>query len=481
MDVTSLERVARLVGSAVPPGADPQTPVGPDVVIDSRRVTASSLFIALPGERVDGHEFVASAADSGAAAALVARPVDAGLAELVVGDTQTALSDLARGVVETAVADGLTTIALTGSSGKTSTKDLLAQVLATHGQTVAPVGSQNNEIGVPLTACRVTAATRFLVSEMGARGIGHIASLCAIVPPRIGMVLNIGTAHLGEFKTREVTALAKSEIVTGLPPDGWAVLSATDPYVSAMAGATAARIAWFAVGEAEIGHPGALFVRADALEADDSQRYSFTLHVTGEGREPASHPVSLSVIGAHQVANAAAAAAAAIAAGMQPTDVAVALSAARPQSRWRMEVTDRPDGVTVINDAYNANPESMAAGLATAAALIASRRRTHPEARLFAVLGEMMELGDAAPAEHREVGRLAADAGVGTLLAVGGHADEIVAAAGSSGVDAVRVSDAEEAIATLDAVRPYDIVLIKASRGVGLEVVADALLRTQPC
>lgn len=208
---------------------DPAARVGPDVVIDSRQVSEGCLFVAIKGERFDGHQFVAAAATDGAAAALVSEPVDVDIPQLVVSDTAEGLTALATGIVAAALQSGLTSIGLTGSSGKTSTKDLLAQILSDDAETVAPPGSLNNEIGVPLTACRVGAHTRYLVSELGARGIGHIAHLCRIVSPTIGLVLNVGVAHLGEFGGVEATALAKGELVEGLPKAGWAILNADDP------------------------------------------------------------------------------------------------------------------------------------------------------------------------------------------------------------------------------------------------------------
>jgi UDP-N-acetylmuramoyl-tripeptide--D-alanyl-D-alanine ligase len=246
---------------------DPAVLVGPEVIIDSRKVSPGCLFVALPGERVDGHDFVGAASAGGAAAVLVGRALEAEATMLVVADPAAALAALASTVVRGAIADGLTTVAVTGSSGKTSTKDLLAQILAEVGPTVAPVGSQNNEIGVPLTATRVDTDTRFLVSEFGARGIGHIAWLCDVVPPQIGVVVNVGQAHLGEFGDQATIARAKGELVEALPAAGWAVLNADDALVSSMAARTSARIATFAVG-AEPGF-GEQRVWSEQAECDD--------------------------------------------------------------------------------------------------------------------------------------------------------------------------------------------------------------------
>ncbi|MDR1450290.1 MAG: UDP-N-acetylmuramoyl-tripeptide--D-alanyl-D-alanine ligase [Propionibacteriaceae bacterium] len=454
--------------------------VGPDVVIDSREATPGSLFVALPGERADGHDFIAAAARSGAAAALVRRPVaGAGLVQLVVSDPLAALAALARGLVAEARGH-LLVIGLTGSSGKTTTKDILSQVLAQAAPTVAPAGSFNNEIGVPLTAARIGRSTRYLVSELGARGPGHITALCGIVNPEIGLVLNVGAAHAGEFGSPAATAAAKGELVDCLPADGWAVLNADDPLVAALASRHLGPTAWFS-HDRPASLRGQRAVWASAVEADAGQRHAFRLH--DSACPGGSWPVRLRFPGPHQVANALAAAAAALAAGLAPEAVAVGLSAAEPLSRWRLEIRRRNDGLTVINDAYNANPDSMRVALATAAGLWRARRREQPKARLVAVLGDMLELGPEAEAQHGEVGRLAAASGVSRLVAVGAWAPVLAAAAAAAGAEARPVGNRDAAVSQLDDLGPADIVLVKASRGVGLEAVACALLAEKdgPC
>jgi UDP-N-acetylmuramoyl-tripeptide--D-alanyl-D-alanine ligase len=426
------------------------------VVVDSRRVRPGSLFTAVVGERVDGHDFADVAIDAGAVAVLASRPVDA--PAVVVGDVVAALGRLARAVVDRLPATVV--VGITGSSGKTSTKDLLAQVLERLGPTVAPAGSFNNEIGLPLTVLRAEEATRHLVLEMGARGHGHVAYLCGIAPPRIGVVLNVGSAHLGEFGGREEVAKAKGELVEALPPDGLAVLNADDPNVAAMAARTAARTVAFGLSpDADVRATG---VRMEAgLPA-------FTL-TTPEG----SAPVRLRLYGEHHVSNALAAACVARELGMGVDQVAVALSEATARSRWRMEVTERADGVTVVNDAYNANPESMRAALSALLALAAGRRT-------WAVLGEMRELGETAGDEHEALGRLAVRLGVSRLVAVGEGAARVHAGAeleGSTGEESVFVPDADGAVELLRReVAPGDVVLVKASRAAGLDAVAAALL-----
>ncbi len=452
---------ARLVG-------DSSAPVGPDVVIDSRAVTPGALFVALPGEHADGHDFAAGAVEAGAAAVLVGRVLDVAAPQLVVADPAAALATLATGLVAEARTAGLVTVGITGSSGKTSTKDLLAQVLSTAGETVAPVGSFNNEIGVPLTAVRVGAGTRFLVSEMGARGQGHIRWLCGIVPPAVGVVLNVGHAHLGEFGSVAAIAQAKGELVEAVTAGGWAVLNADDQLVLGMAGRTAARLATFSVG-AEPG-TGELRVWATRVEADPLQRHAFRLHAAGAATGEAD--VQLLVSGAHQVANALAAAAVALTQGMGVPDVAAALGRAAARSRWRMELTESPAGVLVVNDAYNANPDSMAAALRSSVSL----RR--PGGRVLGVLGDMLELGPGAAQEHRRIGELAAGLGFDALVVIGEHAADLAAGAAAAGLRATVVGDREAAFAAASAwLRPPDVVLVKASRGLALESVAEQLAR----
>ncbi|MFD0272190.1 UDP-N-acetylmuramoyl-tripeptide--D-alanyl-D-alanine ligase [Streptomyces sp. NPDC127106] len=465
MIALSLAEIADITGGRPHDIPDPSVRITGPVVIDSRQVEAGSLFAAFEGEHVDGHDYAKGAVDSGAAAVLAARPV--GVPAIVVPDVEKALGALARAVVQRL---GTDVVALTGSAGKTSTKDLIAQVLQAHAPTVWTPGSLNNEIGLPLTALRATEETRHLVLEMGARGIGHIAYLTGLTPPRIGVVLNVGTAHLGEFGGREQIAVAKGELVEALPAaadGGVAVLNADDPLVRAMSARTRARTLLF--GEAEDAD-----VRASEVRMTSAGQPSFTLHTpTGCGE------VTLRLYGEHHVSNALAAAAVAHVLGMSVDEIATALSGAGTLSRWRMEVTERADGVTVVNDAYNANPESMRAALRALAAMGGAARANG--GRTWAVLGPMAELGDAALAEHDAVGRLAVRLNVSKLVAVGGReASWLQLGAyneGSWGEESVLVSDAQAAIDLLRSeLRPGDVVLVKASRSIGLERVAQALL-----
>lgn len=449
-----LGEVAAAVGGEVQ--GDPDIEIT-GVTLDSRAIGPGDLFVAIPGENVDGHDFIADAIRSGAAAVLGQR-LD-GAPGVTVSDTTAALGALATAVL--ARLGGLTVLALTGSSGKTSTKDLLAQVLSDAAETIAPPGSFNNELGLPLTVLRCTEQTRFLVLEMGARGIGHIAYLCGIAAPDVGIALNVGSAHVGEFGDRDAIALAKSEIVQALSADGIAVLNADDPRVAAMADVTQARVVTF-------GESSGADVRMSALSLDERARASFTLSFAGEEAH-----VRLALSGEHMAANAAAAAAAAVSLGLPLAGVADSLSRAQPQSRWRMEVRDTPDGVTVINDAYNANPESVRAALKSLVAMATP-------GRTWAVLGEMLELGDESTEAHDSIGRLAVRLDVDKLIAVGEGARAIhlgAAHEGSWGEESAWVPDVDAAIEMLSAqLAPGDVVLVKASRAAGLEKVAQALL-----
>ncbi len=465
-----VSQVATVLDADVRPAAGPPADLGrtvTHVTADSREVGPGSLFVALPGGRADGHAFVATAFAQGAAAVLVAHPVeDSTGPQLVVGDPLLALGRLARYVVDRLRPGGLEVVGITGSQGKTSTKDLLGAVLASAGPTVAPVGNLNNELGVPLTVLRVDADTRFLVVEMGARGIGHIAYLCEIAPPDVAVVLNVGHAHVGEFGGREAIAQAKGELVEALGEAGVAVLNAADPRVWAMRSRTRARVLPYAVEEAPVG-PDAVW--ADGLVGDERGRYSCTLH-RRLGSVEASAGVSLRGTGRHQVGNATAAAAAAVALGLDLDDVAAALSAAEPASRWRMEVHDRADGVRVVNDSYNANPASMTAAVETLVELARGRGRA------WAVLGDMLELGSEAPALHAELAARLAAVGVDEVVALGEFAPLLVA--DQPGRARVAQSTTEAAAWVRADVLPGDVVLVKASRGLALNLVADEILRT---
>jgi UDP-N-acetylmuramoyl-tripeptide--D-alanyl-D-alanine ligase len=477
----SLAEIADIVGGRLH-RVDGTARITSSVEFDSRALTPGSLFIALPGERVDGHNFAGKAVEAGAVAVLAAREVDAPAiivppppagetherSVALTGDKDgsgaavlAALGKLARHVVVELSRGGLTVVGVTGSSGKTSTKDLIAQMLEPLGPTVAPPGSFNNELGHPWTALRAGTGTRHLVLELSARGPGHIAELAAIAPPRIGVVLNVGSAHVGEFGSKEAVARTKGELVEALPSDGIAVLNFDDPLVAAMANRTAARV----VG---VGESPAATVRAVEIALDDQARASFRL-VTPHGEAP----ITLPLHGEHHVGNALSAAAIALELGSPVEEVAARLSAVERRSERRMEVSTRPDGVTVLNDSYNANPESVRAALKTLASMTTSRRS-------WAVLGVMGELGEESVTAHDEIGRLVVRLNIGRLVVVGEEAAAMhrgAAHEGSWGDESVLVPDVEAAVALLhDQLQPKDVVLVKASKVAQLWRVADALL-----
>jgi len=441
-------------------GADPMAGVTGSVEFDSRLITPGDLFVAFAGEHTDGHEHAAAAVEAGAVAAVVTRPVP--VPHVLVGDGLAAMAALATEVARHLSA---TVIGITGSSGKTSTKDLVAALVERAGPTIAPPGSFNNELGHPYTVLRADASTRFLVLETSARGVGHIRALTRIAPPRIGVVLNVGSAHLGEFGSREAIATAKGELVEALPAatdGGVAVLNGDDPLVARMANRTRARVV--TVGES----PG-VDVRADQVRLDDLGHATFRLSAPA-----GTTTVALPLVGGHHVGNALAAAAVAMECGLSVPAIAETLSAAGPRSRWRMELVERADGVVVINDAYNANPESVRAALKTLAAI----GRARP-ARTLAVLGEMAELGADAADEHDAIGRLAVRLDISRLIAVGAAARPMAHGAaleGSWDGESTWVADSDAALTLLQhELRPGDVVLVKASRAASLERIAIAL------
>ncbi|NGY57462.1 UDP-N-acetylmuramoyl-tripeptide--D-alanyl-D-alanine ligase [Lentzea sp. NEAU-D13] len=481
MIALTLAEIAKIVGGRL--HATDGTPVVTgSIEFDTRKVTEGGLFLALPGERVDGHDFAAQAVAQGAAGVLAGREVDAPAviappvetkhanAYVLAGDKTgegaavlAALAKLARYVTDQI--EGLTIVGVTGSAGKTSTKDLIAQVLRPVGDVIAPPESFNNELGHPWTALRATDDTKFLVLELSARGIGHIANLCEIAPPKFGAVLNVGTAHLSEFGSREGIAQGKGELIEALPEDGVAILNADDPLVAGMASRTKAKVVL--VGENKNAD-----VRAENIELDEQARASFTLK-TAQG----DAQVKLALNGLHQVGNALVAAAIALELGATPAEVAERLGAAERVSAHRMVITDRADGVTIVDDAYNANPDSVRAALK---ALATISRATTPARRSWAVLGPMAELGDDAVREHDEIGRLVVRLDISKLVVIGDAARAMHQGAhleGSWGEESVLVPDADAAITLLRAeLRPGDVVLVKASNAYRLWRIAEALL-----
>jgi UDP-N-acetylmuramoyl-tripeptide--D-alanyl-D-alanine ligase len=497
IDLT-VAQIADMVGgqlSDISPQEAAATRVTGTVEFDSRAVTPGGLFLALPGARFHGNDFAAAAVGAGAVAVLAARPVgvpaiiveraaaDDPAAGVLEHDTDgsgaavlAALARLAAAVAAELVDGGLTIVGITGSSGKTSTKDLLAAVLAPLGEVVAPPGSFNNELGHPWTVLRATESTDYLVLEMSARHPGNIAALASIAPPSIAVVLNVGTAHLGEFGSRAVIAATKAELPQAVPSSGVVILNVDDAAVAAMADQTAARVV-------RVGRSAGADIWAGPVTLDALARPRFTLH-SADREADSQIDIALAVHGDHQVSNALCAAAVALECGASLEQVAAALATAGPVSRHRMQVATRDDGVTVINDAYNANPDSMRAGLKALAAIAheagAGKRRS------WAVLGEMAELGDDAISEHDRVGRLAVRLDVSRLIVVGTgrpmsamHHGAVME--GSWGSEATMVADAAAALALLRAeLRAGDVVLVKASNAAGLGTLAETLIAEVP-
>lgn len=454
--------------------ADPDVTPG-SVVTDSREAINGSLYVAKAGENADGHAFVGAAFAKGAVLALAEREIadDAGriYPSVIVDDAVLAMGALAAEQVRRirarreATGEQLTVIGITGSAGKTTTKDLLAGILSTEANTVSPRGSYNGEVGVPLTVFQAGFDTRFLVIEMGATGIGHIRYLAEMVAPEIGVVLGVGTAHAGEFGGVENIAAAKGELVEALSATGTAVLNLDDPRVAAMAKRTPAAVLGFSARNAEASGP---VVRAEHLDTNASGHPEFDLELPGK----AAVRVSSRLIGEHHVSNLLAAAAAAHAAGIPAAHIGASLSSQAAASRWRMERTERPDGVTVINDAYNANPESMRAALRTLADLGQGRRT-------WAVLGAMLELGEDSIREHTAVGTQVVRLNISRLVVVGREARSLYVSAvqeGSWGDECVFAETADEAYDLLQVqLEPGDLVLFKSSNSIGLRHLGDRI------
>ena len=444
----------RLVGNDVPV-------TGP-VVTDSREAQAGSLYVARRGESADGHAFVSGAAKRGAVAAIVEHEVDEAVAQIVVEDSTEALGALARAHVEKLRSSGdLDVIAMTGSVGKTTTKDLLLQIMSEDGPTVAPKLSFNNEVGLPLTVLLADESTRHLVLEMGASAPGHITYLTDIVAPDVAIELCVGHAHVGGFGGFEGVAAAKAELIKGTRPGGPVILNTDDPNVEAMAPLATGRVIRFSAS----GNERADVVARD-VRLDRADRASFTL-VTPEGEAP----IDLKIVGRHHVANALAAAAGALTLGVSLQTVAAVLSRARALSPHRMDVHElRVDGMdlTLIDDSYNANLDSMRAGIAALASIGRDSQR-------IAVLGEMLELGEDSQSLHQQVGALIADAGVETLIGLGTDAHYYLEGAPDVPNREVASDPQDAARLALEHAKDGAVVLVKGSFGSQSWQVADIL------
>ncbi|MBT2498449.1 UDP-N-acetylmuramoyl-tripeptide--D-alanyl-D-alanine ligase [Agromyces sp. ISL-38] len=442
--------------------ATPETVVSGAVTTDSREVSPGGVFVAKRGEFDDGHRFAPAAAEQGAALLVVERPLDVPVPQLVVADSVDALGAIAAEVVRRVRSHGqLRIVGVTGSNGKTTTKNLLRTVLERVGPTVAARASFNNEVGAPITMLELTDETRFLVAEMGASAVGEIARLIRLAKPDIGIVLKVGLAHAEGFGGIEQTVRAKSEMVTELLETDVAVLNADDPRVVPMADITAARVVWFGLGESAD-------VRAVDLIAH-SRGTEFTVVLASGERAR----VRFGVLGEHHVMNALAAIAASVELGVPLPAVVEALESVTLAERWRMQLMGGRDDVTIINDAYNASPDSMAAALKTLAQV------KSPGGRTIAVLGEMSELGEFSGEEHDRIALLAVRLGVSQLVVVGKGARRLHITAineGSWDGESAYVETADEAFDLLvSSIRPGDTVLVKSSNSAGLRHLGDRL------
>ncbi|WP_336697074.1 UDP-N-acetylmuramoyl-tripeptide--D-alanyl-D-alanine ligase [Curtobacterium sp. USHLN213] len=496
MIAMTLAEIATAVDGELIPGAQ-ATDVADqgDLVVDgtvetdSRLVTPGSVFFALPGEVTDGRRFVPAATEAGAALVITPERVETTAPQIVVTDGYDALAALAHEVVtrvrmataDRVDADGrpapLKVVGITGSNGKTSTKNMLRTILEQHGETVAPQGSFNNHVGAPISMLRITEDTRYLVVEMGASGIGHIAKLVAIAEPDVGVVLKVGLAHAGEFGGIEATQRAKSEMVTDLPRSATALLNVDDDRVASMRDLTAAHVVGFGTSDDAD-------YRITGIETDrNGTRFTLTAPPVRQEGDPSADGrpggtdrvgVQLAILGEHHAMNASAALTVAHLWGVPLAAGAAALASMTRAERWRMELLPGgPDGVTVINDAYNASPDSTAAALRTLAQIV------RPGERTVAVLGEMAELGEFSTEEHDRIGRLVVRLGIGQLVVVGRGAMPIHQAAtleGSWDGESVFIEDVDDAVHSLqDMLRPGDVVLVKSSKSAELRFLGDRL------
>ncbi len=457
IDLT-LGEIAEIVGGEL--RGDPARVLNGATTTDSREIQPGDLFVAKPGEFTDGYHFIAAAVAAGATLVIAERPSEADVDQIIVNDAVVALGALAAEVVARVRALGkLRVVGITGSNGKTTTKNLLRAILSEVGPTVAPRGSYNNEVGAPTTFLQLTDDTQFLVAELGASRVGDIDRLTAMAKPDIAVVLKVGLAHAGEFGGIDRTFQAKSEIVTCLGSDDVAVLNRDDPRVAEMAELTAARVRWFGL------HPDAQ-VRASAIRSSITGT-EFQMHI---GDETAM--VRFGVIGEHHVHNALAATAVASELGVGIEQIVRALESVELAERGRMQPF-RGRGITVIHDAYNASPDSMSAALKTLAQI-------RPESgRTFAVLGPMSELGEDSGSAHDEIGIHAVRLRIDQIVAVGPDARRIHISAVNEGAwneESVHLADNDVAFDWLtERLRPGDVVLLKASNSAGLHRLAERL------
>ena len=444
----TLNQIAQIVGGEVRNTDGLQT-TSAFPVINSKQATSNTFFAAFAGANVDGHEYIAEAISNGAQFALVSK--DCTAPAIKVNDVRKALRDLAIYVRNELV--NLQVIGITGSQGKTTTKDLLRHILSVSGETIAPEESLNNELGVPLLILRCSETTKFCIVEMGARHLGDISYLAEIAKPHVGVVLTVGTAHLGEFGSREIIAKAKSELITSLTAGGTAILGTYDEFTPNMVVPSGVKRILF-------GEKSKCEIRAADVEVREGRAH-FDL-VTPDGRAA----VGLQLLGMHQISNALAAAAAATALKIPIETISAALSTAEVSSKWRMEISQIGE-ITLINDSYNANPESVAAALRTLALISQESGGVS-----WAILGKMQELGESSAAEHAAIGRLVCEIGIDNLVVVG-IKDYL---ADLDGASAVHYFDTKaDAMAIVEHFAPGDVVLVKASRSGEFNLLVDSI------
>lgn len=417
-------------------------------VFDSRLATPGSFFLALQGEKQDGHEFVAEAYRLGSMFSLTTHIIDGPC--IVVKDPIAALSILATFVRKRLT--NLIVIGITGSQGKTSTKDLMAHMLSAVGPTVSPAGSFNNDLGLPITLLECDDRTQFCILEMGARHKGDIARLCEIAQPNIGVVLTVGSAHIGEFGSASAIAQTKAELITSLDTAGVAILGTYDEFTPLMAKLHSGRTLLF-------GEQPNLDVRASDIEIREGRPH-FDV-VTTAGRDA----VGMRLVGAHQICNALAVAAVGTALDLPLELIASSLSTAESSSKWRMELHELED-LLIINDSYNANPVSMAAALRSLAFFAQERG-----GQSWAFIGKMHELGESGPALSAAIGTLAQEIGIDHLVVV--NAPEYGDGAGELAVHHVSTIEAAEKF--FGYLAEGDVAMVKASRSEGFEKLAEAL------
>jgi UDP-N-acetylmuramoyl-tripeptide--D-alanyl-D-alanine ligase len=449
----TLNQIAQIVGGEVL-NADRSLTTSAIPVINSNQATSNTFFVAFVGANVDGHDFVKEAMANGAQFALVSK--DCSTPAIKVVDVRKALKDLAVYVRSQLV--NLKVVGITGSQGKTTTKDLLKHILSVSGETIAPEESLNNELGVPLLILRCTETTKFCIVEMGARHVGDISYLADIAKPHVGVVLTVGSAHLGEFGSRELIAKAKSELVTSLAAGATAILGTYDEFTPNMVVPTGVKRILF-------GEKQKCEIRAADIEVREGRAH-FDL-VTPDGRAA----VGLQLVGIHQIANALAAAAAATALNIPIETISAALSTAEVSSKWRMEISQVGD-ITLINDSYNANPESVAAALRTLALISQESGGVS-----WAILGKMQELGESSATEHAAIGRLVCEIGIDNLVAVGikDYLDDLDSME-DGGACAVHYFETKsEAMAIVEHFTPGDVVLVKASRSGEFNLLVDSI------